>query len=335
MATEHAGRVLDWRPHYDERSRNYGVAAVLERTTLPTTGKLWATGPVLDQGREGACVGYGISGEAAAEPVPVPGITAEVALSVYRRAQHLDDYPGESYEGTSVLAGCLAARERGWVSGFRWAFRAEEVCAAIVQLGPVVAGVEWTADSYETDELGVLRAGGDVVGGHCVVLVGYVPAGIRRGSRLCGQLQQLGLWRGYLSVGGPALVMLNSWGESFGVKGLAIVPLDVLRSWVKTGGEFAIPEGRALGKSEPARAELIQPATAGADRTLLPQARELQDGDRIVEGLPDQLEQSTATVHGRPRRVAGAGGEWIRVRSTAGVFTLRASARVKIRRPVA
>jgi hypothetical protein len=334
---EHGGRVLDWRPRFDERSLAYRIGAGV--TELPATGRIWKHGPVLDQGREGACVGFGCAGDAAAEPVPAPGITNQYALTLYRRAQRLDQWDGEAYSGTSVLAGCLAGRERGLWSGFRWATSAEELAAGIVRTaskggGPAIIGVEWRAGSYATDALGVLRPSGDVVGGHCLLVLGFVPAGVEQGGRLEGQLMEAGLWDGYLSVGGPVFVILNSWGPGFGKQGLALVPVDVVRGWFRAGGEFAIPVERALPKVAAAELITAEPATAGPDETLHVRAWQVRDRDRIVDGVPAELGQETVTVRSR-RLVAGGNGDLVRVHWAAGVFTLRVSDRVVVRRAVA
>jgi hypothetical protein len=335
---EHDGRVLDWRPRYDPRSLEHRVAAVAG-TTLPTTGRLWAAGPVLDQGREGACVGFGCSDEAAAQPVPVPGIGNRYALGYYRAAQKRDEWPGEAYEGTSVLAGLLEGRARGLYAGFRWAKTAEELAAGIVLDeahggGPAIIGVQWNADSYTTDKLGVLKVSGAVVGGHCLCVLGFIPAGLQAGTELEGQLLRLGLLEGYRAIKGPAFVILNSWGTTFGVKGLALVPLEAMRTWVRAGGEFAIPQGRKLPATKRVRTAQAAPVEATADQTLLPFARDLQARDRIVEGVPADFHQETVTVVSK-RIVRGVGGDLVRVRSVAGVFTVRASDRLKVRRPIA
>jgi hypothetical protein len=244
--TEHAGRVLDWEPRFDPRSLNYRVAAVAG-TSLPTAGRLWRTGRVLDQGAEGACVGFACAAEAAATPVPVPGAdTDEYALAWFRRAQDLDEWPGRSYVGTSVLAGCLVGRERGVWSGFRWAKTAEEFLAGIASPlgGPGIAGINWREDSYDTDPLGVIRATGRSVGGHALLIPGFVPA--KPSQYMTRKLASLDLLRGFMSAGEPCAIGLNSWGESYGKRGLFLIPLTVMRKWVEERAELAIPEGRKL-----------------------------------------------------------------------------------------
>lgn len=239
---EHAGRVLDWAPRFDPRSLNYRIGAVAG-TALPTGGRLWTTGRVIDQGEEGACVGCGMAGEAAATPVPVKGAdTFDYALAWYRRAQDLDEWAGRSYVGTSVLAGCLVGRERGLWSGFRWAKTAEELAAGVVRRGPAVIGVNWREDSYDTDADGVIPASGRVVGGHCLLVFGFSPA--QPTTYMWRRLAALGLADGVRKVAGPAFLILNSWGEGYGKRGRAIVPLDLMRQWIDERAELAIPEGR-------------------------------------------------------------------------------------------
>jgi hypothetical protein len=244
---EFAGRVLDWVPRFDPRSLNYRIGAYAG-TALPTTGRLWRTGRVLDQGAEGACVGFACAAEAAATPRPVLGAdTNDYARAWYLRAQDLDEWPGRSYSGTSVLAGCLVGRERRLWSGFRWAKSAEEFAAGIVHPrgGPGLAGVTWHADSYDTDANGVLRSGGPVVGGHALCFPGFIPE--RPTAYMRSRLRALGLLDGFLSVGEPCFVAINSWGHGFGRNGLALVPVSLMRQWVAERAELAIPEGRSLG----------------------------------------------------------------------------------------
>lgn len=246
------GRKLDWRPRFDPRSLAFRAAAGVK--DLPTTGRLWRHGNVLDQGAEGACVGFGCVGDLGAEPVPIPDLNDAYAFGFYNRAQQLDEWPGEAYEGTSVLAGCLTGRERGFWTGFTWAKSAEELAAGIVRTaraggGPAVIGVEWRSDSYDTDDLGVLRATGSVVGGHCLLVIGFIPKAPTQTMR--AQLEGVQLLDGFDSIKTAAFVVLNSWGPSFGKHGLALVPVDVMRGWSRAGAEFALPQGRT--GAEPAR----------------------------------------------------------------------------------
>lgn len=191
-----------------------GVAGDLGRS------RFWVPGRrVLDQGQEGACVGFGTSGEAAASPVRVGGITNNTALAVYKRAKEIDEWEGVDYDGTSVRAGMLVGRERGWWSGFRWALNMAELRAAL-DVGPVVVGVEWREAMYDAPD-GLVRVAGPVVGGHCLLLTGYSAP--RRAWR----------WR-------------NSWGRTYGINGSAYIAHDDLAGLVfGSGGEAAVTVGRS------------------------------------------------------------------------------------------
>jgi hypothetical protein len=139
------------------------------------------------------------------------------------RARKIDEFEGDDTDGTSVRAGMLVARERGWCDGFRWAFSMLELRAALEE-GPVVIGVEWREESYETQPNGDLRVGGPVAGGHCLIVSGYSPNYARRG---------------------PRYRLRNSWGPSFGINGNCYLRPDDLDSILfKSGGEAAVPVGR-------------------------------------------------------------------------------------------
>jgi hypothetical protein len=221
--THHAGRTFDYRPRHDPRSLNYRVAAA--DPGLLARSRFWVPSRfVLDQGREGACVGHGVAHEAAASPVRVRGIDETVAHAVYKRAQQLDPWPGEAYEGTSVLAGMKAGQERSWWSGYRWALSMAELRAALEE-GPVVVGVEWRDGMYRASD-GVVTATGRVVGGHALLVTGYTPR--------------------HRVLKAPAYRWRNSWGPGYGINGSAYISADDLYEILyAAGGEAAVPVGRA------------------------------------------------------------------------------------------
>jgi hypothetical protein len=230
-------RTFDYRPRLVEANRAFRIRAGAQ-PWLTERSRYWVPGlSVLDQGTEGACVGFGCTGEAMASPVRqrfpkvkmTDGATwrdaAEmIARKVYKEAQQIDEWEGDSYEGTSVRAGMLVGRERGWWDGFSWAFTMDELRTAL-ETGPVVLGVLWTEGMYEAPG-GRLAVTGPVVGGHCILATGYSAN-----------------WRG----GGPHYRLRNSWGRSWGVNGSAYIQAGHLNKILfEEGGEAAVPTGRKL-----------------------------------------------------------------------------------------
>lgn len=238
MTTE---RTFDYIPRLVEANKAFrvGNAVPYFMGAFNRESRYWTPGVVLDQGSEGACVGFGCTAEALASPArwrPVdpdtPGPWAHLnpaqraAGEVYNRAKEIDEWEGVDYEGTSVRAGMLVGRERGWWDGFRWAMNMTELRAAL-ELGPVVIGVEWREMMYEAPG-GALRVGGPTVGGHCILVTGYTP-------------------RHRLWMNGPAYRLRNSWGKEWGINGSAYISAPALESILfDAGGEAAVPVGRKL-----------------------------------------------------------------------------------------
>jgi hypothetical protein len=253
LVTANDRPILDYRigGPLDPRNKNFRVSAA--PTDLLQRSRYWLPGPVLDQGSEGSCVGHGVVAEFAASPVrgnlgwywveedvypgsdqphvAHPGTPAEIghylAVNVYRRAQQIDEWAGENYSGTSVLAGMKVGQERGWWSGYSWALNMAELRAAL-EMGPVVIGVEWREQMYRAPS-GIVTVGGQVVGGHCLVLTGYTPR--------------------HRVLKAPAYRWRNSWGggsNGYGINGSAYIAADDLDAILfRAGGEAAIPTGRA------------------------------------------------------------------------------------------
>lgn len=232
-------RVLDWAPSHDPRSRSFAIRTLI--TTEPVRrNKLWRVGPILDQGREGACVGFGWTAENLATPIAVdlnrvaanvPRSPTAYAQDIYRRAQKIDEWAGENYEGTSVNAGAKICRENGTVLEYRWAFGINDVVNTVLAKGPVVLGINWYYNMYWAPN-GVLKPGGELVGGHCLLAVGYVL----KSPKLNGQ---------------DGLILQNSWGEDWGVRGLAEISLTDMDKLLRENGEAATATKRSYGRTLP------------------------------------------------------------------------------------
>jgi hypothetical protein len=213
-----------WRSRHDVRSLSYGLRARLAGSA-PLTDHVWPTGPVLDQGQEGECVGCGLV-DAVNALRRAAGRTdllkIDAAAGLYHRAQQLDDVPGEAYTGTSVLAGLKAATEEQLIGGYLWCFGTRDVAQAVLQRGPVVVGVPWLSGMYDTGPGGLVQVTGtDTGAGHCLAVVGI---------RMKGPQGQPG----------PYFVWQNSWGRAYGDGGLGYIHHRDLAGLLRGVGEAAI-----------------------------------------------------------------------------------------------
>ena len=237
IAPTHRDRRLDWVPRFDEDSRAYAIRSAIAPTTIKS--KRWTPGPILDQGREGACVGFALTAEALATPVRVDlaRVAAEIprgpvpfAHSVYRSAQRIDEWEGEAYEGTSVLAGVKVMRKLGLVREYRWAFGVNDVVLALITTGPVVLGTYWYDGMYEAPD-GVVRPGGPVVGGHAYLAVAYNHSSDHPDL-----------------LGERTITIQNSWGWGWGRNGLAEITVADLGMLLANDGEACVPFRRSYGR---------------------------------------------------------------------------------------
>ncbi len=223
---------LDWVSRHDPRSRNYSIAAVLG--DVDDRPKTWRKGHALDQGREGACVGFAWTAELIGSPKPNYKVTPDVgnpfALQIYRDAKKIDFWAGEDYEGTSVLAGAQVLQSRGFIESYRWAFNIDDVRKAVISEGPVVIGINWHEGMYRTGPGHLVDVTGPLVGGHALTLTAYHP---RRRFNVNGKYvyHRCFEWR-------------NSWGRAYGRGGNGYIRYEDLQNLLATNGEACVPMGR-------------------------------------------------------------------------------------------
>jgi hypothetical protein len=210
------GRLVE----FDKRSRSFPIRQLI-LAAVKRRSYTWSCGIVLDQGNIGACTGFSVSHEAAARPVVVSGITNKVALAVYHRAQELDEWPGEDYEGSSVLGAIKAGKEKGWYKEYRWAFGEEDLALAVGYKGPAVLGINWTEGMMDPDKNGLIKATGSLQGGHAILCNGY---SIKKG-----------LYR-----------LHNSWGSEWGINGECFLSEADMVKLLKDQGEACVPVVRSL-----------------------------------------------------------------------------------------
>lgn len=187
--------------------------------------KIWVCNKVLNQGQEGSCVGHGFAHELLATPFPIKGLNHPRAVAIYKKAQTLDQYPGENYQGTSVLAGAKAVMQLypGTMESYRWATNLQDVVATIGYHGPVVLGVSWYQGMYEPDSKGFIHVSGNVIGGHCLLALG-------------------------VDIAKNAVLLHNSWGEDWGIKGQCWISFDDIKRLLQEHGEGCVPIHRGWWK---------------------------------------------------------------------------------------
>jgi hypothetical protein len=172
----------------------------------------------LDQGQEGACTGFGEENVRALTPYPQTTSNRQ-AFKIYERARFLDEYPGEDYEGSSVNGAMKAAREAGFVKGWRWAKTGPEIRHGLSYHGAGEAGTWWYEGMYETDVDGFVHPTGKKVGGHAYAIAGF--------NWLNGFLRYR---------------IENSWGADWGDNGGAWIWEYDLLPLIDDFGEMAFPQ---------------------------------------------------------------------------------------------
>ena len=139
----------------------------------------------------------------------------------------LDDWDGESYEGTSVIAGAKAMQSINLLIEYRWAFSIQDIVQAIIKTGPVVLGLDWLEDMYEAPS-GVLLPKGKVVGCHCITAIGFYTSSL-------------------LLNGEPGILLQNSWGNTWGNNSKAIIKVTDLELLLVKSEKACIPFRRSYG----------------------------------------------------------------------------------------
>jgi len=185
---------------------------------------------VLDQGRLGSCTANALCqalntehGLAQRQLRGQGSILAELdARGIYSDATKVDPYPGEwppEDTGSSGLAVCKVARQRGLIRRYRHAFSLAGALRALAG-APVIIGIGWRESMFTPQP----RPGGDVwlqvagpvVGGHEVCLDA-------------------------LDVEGRRVRVLNSWSDLWGDGGRAWLSWDDLSTLLQDQGDCTVP----------------------------------------------------------------------------------------------
>lgn len=232
-------RRLDRVHQADRRNARYALAPRVQGLSPRSRG--WQLPFRLDQGDDGACTGFGATYDLLAAPAmlkwsdrvarlvarpgeDVPGVPYDLerwfgrlAFLIYEEARRQDEWPGEDYDGSSVLGAARALKVLGFIGEYRWAGEAgssaiDDVVLALGHVGPVVFGTDVTDDWYEPGPGGLLGTGGSWIGGHSYAARGVLVTA-------SGKRARLGLRRSDAVRDVPLLYGPNSWGYDYGNRG--------------------------------------------------------------------------------------------------------------------
>ena len=137
------------------------------------TRRMWRDDQVWDnQLREPSCVGHAWWFLLASQPHTWPFHRKLDPNGLYELCKFRDEYEGEDYEGTSVRAGADVLKTLGLIKAYEWSWNLDTTVNAVLEKGPVVLGLPWYKGCDEPDRRGVIRATGDLLGGHCILATG-------------------------------------------------------------------------------------------------------------------------------------------------------------------
>ena len=200
----------------DERNRGY---ALTPPAVIKAKRRYWFGSTVLDQGATPECVGYAGFGWLLSGPV-INKPTTFTPHDLYKWAQERDETPGTNYEGTSTLGLMKALKDKGYISGYNWAFDAITLVNWILSKGPVLVGTNFTQDMANPDtHTAFMTYTGQNLGGHEWRIVGADL------DKVCSDGTR------------GAVRMINSWGKSWADGGRAWISIADLDKLIKDDGE--------------------------------------------------------------------------------------------------
>jgi hypothetical protein len=241
-------RDLPYRPSADNLPPQFPVGADITRF-LPAyrEAKL-----ILDQGREGACTGFGLAAAINYLLWKRSGMTmpAEEQVSprmIYQLARYYDEWPDENYEGSSCRGALKGWHKHGVCSAGKWPY---QIGDASTYLEPLEG---WERDAlrrplgvyYRIDKQSVVDMQSAIAHTGAIYVSANVHQGWREVDAGSGAMTHEKLPRIALSdliLGGHAFALVgynefgfivqNSWGDRWGAAGFAIMGY---RDWVENG----------------------------------------------------------------------------------------------------
>jgi len=214
--------------NFDIRSRAFSLIEHILHKKKKVT-KFWPCQKVLDQGVEGACGGFGTAHSLISAPQENLGIDNTYAREkIYWEAQKIDPFPGGAYpgadqfgEGTDILSCAKVVKKAGFCNSYYWGFSLNDLILGIGYHGPAIVGLPWLLLMQRPDPSGFIHAIGHNMGGHCVCCIG-------------------------VDVKQKFFLLVNSWGEEWGIQGKAKISFQDVKKLLHYGGEALFLSTEAL-----------------------------------------------------------------------------------------
>ncbi|MDJ1483856.1 C1 family peptidase [Cytophagaceae bacterium YF14B1] len=235
-------QILDVRPDtLDFRDKMYEANLYEVPTKISLDEyKQWNI-PILDQGKEGACTGFGLATVAnyllrRRKIVPDPKSVSPRML--YEMAKRYDEWPGEQYAGSSARGAMKGWYKHGVCSDECWPYKKEETEFRLTD--------ERTSDALRRPLGAYYRVNHkDLVAMHAAMAeVGilYATAKVHSGWREVDTTTGIISYEDVFPIGGHAFAIVaydekgfwiqNSWGEDWGQKGFGLITYD---DWMENG----------------------------------------------------------------------------------------------------
>jgi hypothetical protein len=244
--TSKSRRKLDVHPDpLDFRDRMYEPTLVEVPPAHPLEEFQQFHVPILDQGQEGACTGFGLATVVnyllnSFKHANYRDRTAVSARMLYEMARRYDEWPGEDYEGSSARGAMKGWHKHGVCSSRLWPYKVasakkEDLTAerssdaqnrllgayfrvnhtdlvamhsAICEVGVLYATAQVHSGWDNVGSDGVIRQEDKIEGGHAFAIVAY---------------DRNGFW------------IQNSWGKDWGRNGFALISYD---DWLTNGTDI-------------------------------------------------------------------------------------------------
>jgi papain like protease len=243
ISVKHPARVLDARPDtLDFRDQMFEPTLIEVPVRRPLASYRRYRVPILDQGREGACTGFGLATVIhylLRTRAVVPDRRAVSARMLYDMARRYDEWPGDSYEGSSARGAMKGWHKHGVCSSTHWAFTGKQNPALFA---------DRFKDALRRPLGAYLRVNHrDIVAMHAAIAevgVLYATARVHEGWQAVGTDGTIAWKEDAAILGGHAFAIVaydergfwiqNSWAASWGFHGFGRVSYD---DWLANGSD--------------------------------------------------------------------------------------------------